>query len=90
MNEEESVLISNEIHNNLDNIMTKYEKARILGLRSLQLGMNSKPLVDTNGETDSLRIALMELRAGKLSMKIRRYYPNGSHKDVSVKDLIIP
>ena len=74
----------------LDLIMTKYEKARILGLRALQIDMNSPLLVDPKGETDPLRIALMELRARKLPYKIRRIYPDGTNKDISINKLIVP
>ena len=46
--------------------LTKYEKARVLGSRSLQISMNAPVQVDVKGETDPLRIATMELQQGKL------------------------
>ena len=72
------------------NYMTKYEKARILGLRATQINMGSPVFINTNGETDSLRIALMELRQRKIPFKIRRPLPDGTHEDWSVNDLIVP
>merc|ERR1712127_1082289 len=42
--------------------LTKYEKARILGARALQLSMGAPILVNLEGETDSLEIALKELK----------------------------
>ena len=42
--------------------MTKYERARILGTRALQISMNAPVLVQLEGETDPLEIAGKELR----------------------------
>lgn len=71
-------------------IMTKYEKAKIIGLRASQIDKNSLIFVDTKGETNSARIAQMELRQGRLPMSVRRYRPDGSYEDISVNDMIIP
>ncbi|KAJ1540106.1 DNA-directed RNA polymerases I II and III subunit RPABC2, partial [Nowakowskiella sp. JEL0078] len=57
--------------------MTKYEKARILGTRALQISMNAQPMVDLHGESDPLVIAMMELRAKKVPLMVRRYLPDG-------------
>ena len=43
--------------------MTKYERARVLGTRALQISMNAPVMVDIAGETDPLKIAGKELRA---------------------------
>ncbi len=57
--------------------MTKYERARVLGTRALQISMNAPIMVDLEGETDPFQIALKELRAGKVPLIIRRYdYPS--------------
>lgn len=45
--------------------MTKYEKARLLGTRALQISLNAPVMVDLDGETDPLQIAMKELREGK-------------------------
>ena len=68
--------------------MTKYEKARILGTRALQISMNAPVLVDTAGETDPLKIAEKELLEQVIPLIVRRYLPNGEHEDWAVKDLI--
>ena len=52
--------------------MTKYERARVLGTRALQISMNAPIMVDLEGETDPFQIALKELRAGKVPLIIRR------------------
>ena len=69
--------------------MSKYEKTRILGLRALQISEGSHIMVDAKGESDSLRIAQMELRQGKIPMIIRRKLPDGTTEDWSVDELII-
>ncbi|KAK0515698.1 hypothetical protein JMJ35_001732 [Cladonia borealis] len=40
--------------------MTKYERARVLGTRALQISMNAPVLVDLEGETDPLQIAIKD------------------------------
>ncbi|GBB90295.1 hypothetical protein RclHR1_01720016 [Rhizophagus clarus] len=70
--------------------MTKYEKARILGTRALQISMNAPILVPRENETDPLEIAKKELRFKKIPLMIRRYLPDGSYEDWNVRDLIIP
>lgn len=57
--------------------MTKYERARILGTRALQISMNAPVLVDLEGESDPLQIAIKELREKKIPLIIRRYMPDG-------------
>uniref|UniRef100_A0A804M064 DNA-directed RNA polymerases II, IV and V subunit 6A n=1 Tax=Zea mays TaxID=4577 RepID=A0A804M064_MAIZE len=57
--------------------MTKYERARILGTRALQISMNAPVMVELEGETDPLEIAMKELRARKIPFTIRRYLPDG-------------
>ncbi|EPY49835.1 DNA-directed RNA polymerase I [Schizosaccharomyces cryophilus OY26] len=68
--------------------MTKYERARILGTRALQISMNAPVLVDLEGETDPLQIAMKELAQKKIPLLVRRYLPDGSYEDWSVSELI--
>lgn len=70
--------------------MTKYEKARVLGTRALQLSMNAPTLADVGAETDPLQIALAELREGKVPLMVRRFMPDGSWEDWSVEELALP
>lgn len=69
--------------------MTKYEKARILGTRALQISLNAPVLVDIEGETDPLQIAMKELAQRKIPLVIRRYLPDGSFEDWGCDELII-
>jgi DNA-directed RNA polymerase I, II, and III subunit RPABC2 len=72
--------------------MTKYERARVLGTRALQISMNAPVMVDVGTATDPLEIAMLELQAipCKIPFTIRRYLPDGSYEDWSCSDLIIP
>ncbi|XP_071737816.1 DNA-directed RNA polymerases II, IV and V subunit 6A-like isoform X2 [Rutidosis leptorrhynchoides] len=65
--------------------MTKYERARILGTRALQISMNAPVMVELEGETDPLE----ELRQRKIPFTIRRYLPDGSFEDSGVDELIV-
>ncbi|KAI9343313.1 DNA-directed RNA polymerases I, II, and III [Zopfochytrium polystomum] len=67
--------------------MTKYEKARLLGTRALQISMNAPVMVDLEGESDPLAIAMKELRAGKIPLMVRRYLPDGSYEDWGADEL---
>ena len=69
--------------------MTKYERARILGTRALQISMNAPVMVELEGETDPLEIAMKELRQRKIPFTIRRYFPDGSYEDWGVDELIV-
>lgn len=69
--------------------LTKYERARILGTRALQLSMGAPPLVDTQGETDALEIAMSELKSKVIPLIIRRYMPSGDYEEWRIDELII-
>ncbi|KXJ16701.1 DNA-directed RNA polymerases I, II, and III subunit RPABC2 [Exaiptasia diaphana] len=69
--------------------MTKYERARVLGTRALQISMGAPVMVELEGETDPLQIALKELKARKIPIIIRRYLPDGSHEDWGIDELIV-
>ena len=72
---------------------TKYEKARIIGARALQIAMDAPLLLKISEDKlkeiryDSLRIAEMELNEGILPIAIRRPSPKKSKDKLrSVKD----
>ena len=69
--------------------MTKYERARVLGTRALQISMNAPVMVDIGTETDPLKIAMKELKERKIPMIIRRYLPDNSYEDWHIDELII-
>ena len=67
--------------------LTKYEKARVIGARALQISKNAPILVNPQEETDPILIAEKELREHKIPFIIRRFLPDGSYEDWAVKDL---
>merc|ERR1711872_920752 len=69
--------------------MTKYERARVLGTRALQIAMCAPVMVELEGETDPLQIAMKELKQRKIPIIIRRYMPDGSYEDWCIDELII-
>uniref|UniRef100_A0A6C0JBW1 RPB6 homolog n=1 Tax=viral metagenome TaxID=1070528 RepID=A0A6C0JBW1_9ZZZZ len=69
--------------------MTKYELARVLGTRALQISMCDPVQVELDGETDPLKIAMEELRQKKISIIVRRYLPDGNYEDWRVDELFI-
>ncbi|KAK4634038.1 DNA-directed RNA polymerases I, II, and III subunit RPABC2 [Fulvia fulva] len=68
--------------------MTKYERARVLGTRALQISMGAPVLVDVESETDPLQIALKELREKKIPLVVRRYLPDGFYEDWTCEELL--
>jgi hypothetical protein len=52
--------------------------------------MNAPVMVELEGETDPLQIALKELRQRKIPITVRRFLPDGSYEDWNVDELIIP
>ena len=70
------------------NFLTKYEKARVIGTRALQISKNAPVLVDLGkDDIDPILIAEKELADGKLPFVIRRYLPNGTFEDWKVSEL---
>lgn len=69
--------------------MTKYERARVLGTRALQIAMCAPVMVELDGETDPLQIAMKELKARKIPIIIRRFLPDGSYEDWPIDQLIV-
>ncbi|MGC8586783.1 MAG: DNA-directed RNA polymerase subunit K [Candidatus Micrarchaeia archaeon] len=52
---------------------TKYEKARIIGARALQLAYGAPPLVEVpKGTTDPIKLAELEFNAGVIPIVILR------------------
>jgi len=69
--------------------MTKYERARILGTRALQISKNAPLMVDPGDESDPYRLAEIELSEKKIPFIVRRYLPDGSFEDWKVAELYI-
>ena len=69
--------------------LTKYERARVLGTRALQISMGAPVKIDVGGEMDPIVIAEMELNQGQTPLIIRRFLPNNQIEDVDVRSLIV-
>ena len=69
--------------------MTKYERARVLGTRALQISKNAPLMVDPGDESDPYRLAEIELDAKKIPFIVRRYLPDGSYEDWKVSELYV-
>ena len=69
--------------------LTKYERARILGARALQVSKNAPLCVDPEGETDPYKIAEKELQERKIPFVLRRYLPDGSYEDWKLSELTV-
>jgi len=79
--------ITDELHKTVP-ILTKYEKARILGLRAKQLENGSLPLVELDKSIiDPYLIAIKELEQKKIPFIIKRPLPNGACEYWKIKDL---
>lgn len=50
---------------------TRFEKARIIGARALQISMGAKPMVDITPDLDPIDIAVMELKKNVLPLDVR-------------------
>ena len=77
--------------------LTRFEKARIVGARSLQISMGAPVLLDLDdtlssggtGLNSPIEIALKELSEGILPMTIRRTLPDGTFQDIPLKWLLV-
>jgi len=81
-------IIIDPLHTTLP-ILTRYEKARIIGLRAKQINDGSDPLVTVSQDMiNGLTIAQLEFKQKKLPFIIRRPLPNGGSEYWNVHDLV--
>jgi DNA-directed RNA polymerase I, II, and III subunit RPABC2 len=68
--------------------LTRFEKARIIGARSLQIAMGAPPFVTIEGKYGgAIEVATRELEEDALPISIRRSLPNGKTQDIPIKAL---
>jgi DNA-directed RNA polymerase I, II, and III subunit RPABC2 len=71
--------------------LTRFERARIVGARALQVSLGAPVLVEVAlGVIDPIDISITELKEGALPMTIRRTLPDGSNQDIALVDLLQP
>ena len=70
--------------------LTRFEKARIVGARALQIAMGAPILIKlSKAPTNPIDIALEELEKGVLPITIRRTLPDGvTYQDIPLKWLL--
>ena len=69
--------------------LTKFERAKILGERAIQISNGAKVMVEVEkGVWDPMIIAEKELREKKINYVIRRYLPDGNYEDWNLNELI--
>lgn len=65
--------------------LTRFERARITGARSLQLSLGAPSLIRIpNDIRDSISLAIAELDLKALPISIRRVLPNGIYQDIPI------
>ncbi len=69
-------------------IMTKFERAKILGIRAQQISMSAPIMVEYGDETDPVEIAKKELREKKTPLIILRRLPDSTYEKWRIKELI--
>ncbi len=69
-------------------ILSKYEKARIIGVRIQQIADGAVPLVDTTGKLDIQEIVEMELEQRKTPLMVRRYLFSNVYEDWKIEDFL--
>ena len=81
-----------EIKNSVDAIsgdkptLTRFEKARIMGSRALQLSLGAPPFIDfSENISTSLEIAMEELHQKVIPIVIRRTLPNGDYQNIAIE-----
>ena len=69
--------------------LTRFEKARIVGARALQIAMGAPVLIEIKkGMKNPIDIALEELKRGVLPITIRRTLPDETYQDIPLKWLL--
>jgi len=70
--------------------LTRFEKARIVGARALQLSTGAPLLIKPpKGVTDPVDLAVVELKKGILPITIRRTLPDGTYQDIPLQWLFV-
>ena len=66
-------------------VLTRFEKARIVGARALQLSLGAPSFIEIpKNETTSLQIAIEELTKKLIPIVIRRILPNGDFQNIPI------
>jgi DNA-directed RNA polymerase subunit K len=69
--------------------LTRFEVARLVGARSLQIALGAPILVDAKEKTASIEIAQAEFKAKMFPISVKRELPNKEKVIVDIKKAIV-
>lgn len=77
-----------------NNVLSKYEKAKVLGVRAAQIAKNAPIYASIDPERlftlNALDIAELELQQKTIPFLIRRFLPDGQFEEWRISELIQP
>jgi len=69
--------------------LTRFERARVVGARALQIALGAPVLIDVDpGSMSPIDIATQELEAVALPISIRRTLPDGTSQNIPLKVML--
>jgi len=69
--------------------LTRFERAKVVSARALQIAMGAPVLIDMPKEVRSpIDMALLEIEEGILPISISRKLPDGEHQNIPLKLLL--
>ncbi len=69
--------------------LTRFERARIIGARALQLALGAPPFIPVPPDVkDPISLAIAELDSKALPISIRRTLPDGKYQDIPIDFLL--
>jgi DNA-directed RNA polymerase I, II, and III subunit RPABC2 len=80
--------------NKSSQVMSKYERSAVMGMRIEQLARGAKPFVQLTPEEEARMtpedVAERELFERRVPFVIKRTLPNGAHEYWRIEDMVIP
>lgn len=70
-------------------MLTRFEKARIIGARALQISMGAPVLIKIESKMNSSTIAELEFEKGVLPLAVIRKQPDGTELVLNIKGEVI-
>jgi DNA-directed RNA polymerase subunit K/omega len=68
--------------------LTRFEVARLLGARALQISLGAPVLVKVEKETNPIQIAKLEFKNKMLPITVKRRLPSGEEIVINIKEAI--
>jgi DNA-directed RNA polymerases I, II, and III subunit RPABC2 len=91
LKEDEAIAAVPEDKRTTLDVLSKYEKARVLGVRAVQLGKSAPTYADIAPAVlttlNALQIAEEELRQRVIPFTLRRFLPDGRYEDWHLREL---